>query len=334
MNSEIRGTVKGNRTLVRDYGNTPIDEITEPIGFNESVRIVNSVLEKEYPAISKSLKVDRGDGIITTMLLQDKLNRKFEKNVHKEWDEDQVKRNEKYYDKVVEFNKKRADEMRMMNPERAKLLPIQVFNSLRAFSLMNYPINEKGQLLMDVDRELVNVGKKQYFAFNRFGNINPLKFPVLLSHLKGLDEFQGMEKRHLLQIPEVKILRSYILSRGDKERFNRDLHKIYKYQKNLTNPKKLVGRILSKLDKIEINDDNLETNDYNTFIGPADKESVSALSRVLNKENLKQVAPYPQKLRKYFSKYLHAGKLKDEGKEKFADFMQIYPKKIDRDYNL
>lgn len=224
--------------------------------------------------------------------------------------------------------------MKMSNPERAQLLPIQVFNSLRAFALMDYPISEKGQLLMDADRDVVTVGQKEYFAFNRFGNINPLKFPVLLQHLRGLEEFRGMDRRHLLQIPEVKILRSYILSRGNKQRFNNDLQKIYKYKQSLTNPKKLVGRILSKLEKIDINDDALETSDFNTFIGPADKESVASLSRVLDKQNLTQVAPYPQKLKKYFKKYLYAGKLKDEGKEKFADFMQIYPKKIDREYNI
>lgn len=334
MNSEIRGTVKAPRTVIPDYGSEKIDEHKEPIGFKETVRIVNSVLEKEFPAISKALKVDRGDGIITTMMLQDKLNRKFEKNVHKDWDDEQVKRRDKYYEQVVAFNKRKADEMKMSNPERAQLLPIQVFNSLRAFALMDYPIDEKGQLLMDPERDIINIGQKQYFAFNRLGNMNPLKFPVLLDHLRGLEEFRGMLPRHLKQIPEVKILRSYILSKGNKQRFDNDLRKIYKYKQNLTNPKKLVGRILSKLEKIDIDDDVLQTSDYNTFIGPADKESVASLSKVLDKENLTQVAPYPQKLQKYFKKYLYAGKLKDEGKEKFANFMQIYPKKIDRDYNI
>lgn len=333
MNSDLRGIVKGRKTTI-NYGDHQLKELTDPIGFKESIHIVNSVLDKEYPAISKGMKVTRGDGIITTMLLQDKLNRKFEKNVHKDWDEDQVNRNENYYKEVVAFNRKRSNDMKMTNPERAQLLPIQVFNSLRAFGLTNYPINEKGQLMMNTEDDVVNVGEKQYFTFNKVGNINQLRFPVLLKQLQLIPDFEGMQKRHILQIPEVKILRSYILSKGDKSRFNRDLQKIYKYQQNLTNPKKLVNRILSKLDKIELDETELETKDYNSFIGPQDKESVDALSKVLDKENLTQVAPYPQKLNKYFKKYLHAGKLKDEGKERFANYMQIYPKKIDRDYNI
>lgn len=330
-----RGGIQGNKTRI-DYGDKNLKDLQEPIGFNESVRIINDVLEKEYPAISKGLKVDRGDGIITSMLLQDKLNKKFEKNITKNWDDEQNKRLDDYYDTVAKYNAKRAEDMKMHNPERAQLLPAEVFNSLRAFKLDSFPIDNNGRLLMspDLSDQVVTVGAKKYYAFNKKGDLNVLRVPVLFHKISKLSLFDGMKARHVKQIPEFKVLRSYILSRGNNAKFKRDLERIARYKQSLTDPNKLVNRILGKMDKISIKAGPLRNSEYNKFIASTDQKSVEELGNILSKENIVKVAPYPKKLKSYFKKYLTEGKLSNLGKSKFAEFVQIYPKSIDKDYNI
>lgn len=329
----LRGTVTGRKTVI-PYGDKNIKDQTDPIGFNESVRIVNDILAAEYPAITHGLKIDRGDGIITSLLMQDKLNKKIEKNLTKNWDEQQNKRNDDYYDTVAKYNAKRAEDMKMHNPERAQLIPQEVFDSLRAFSLDKYPISDNGRLLMDPDQQVIEANSKKYFAFDKKGNLNPLRLPVLFQQVSNLTQFTDFKPRHIRQIPEYRVLRSYILSRGDNGKFKKSLEKIKRYKDSLTNPKKLVNRILSKLDKVSLKTGALDNKEFNKFISSTDQKSVQELGSILDKGNLTKVAPYPGKLRSYFKKYLTEGKLTNAGKEKFAQFIQIYPKKIDKDYNI
>lgn len=329
-----KGKVLGNKTTV-EVGNTKLDTLKKPLGFSEVVKVLNAVLEKEYPALTKGLKVERGQGIITALEFQKALNNKFEKNFTKDWDEEMVKRNEKYYDRVAKFNKKRAEDMKMHNPERAQLLPVPVFNALRAFDLSNYPIDNDGRLLFNPDEAATTIGKSTYYAFNKKGELNHLKFPVVLKALKELSVFTGINKdRHINQIPEVKILKAYIRSNGNRNYFNKQLEKISKYKNSLTNPTLMAKRIMSKLTKIDINNDELQKKDFNKYVGAKDYKSMMNLAQVLKKENLVDVAPYPQKLKKYFDQYLNEGKLNDIGKENFAKIMEIYPKKIKKNYNI
>lgn len=328
-----KGTVYTPK-LSLDLGDVDVKNHKKPIGFIESTKILNTVLEKEYPAITQGLKVDRANGLITALAVQKLLNNKFEKNVQKNWDEAQNKRNEKYYNTVALYNYRRANDMKMHNPERAQLLPEKALDALRSFDLVNFPIDNNGRLLSDPEDYEVSIGQKKYYAFNKKGELNSLRFPVLYDKLHKLDFFANFrDKRHIMQIPEVRILRSYILN-GNNPKFHKDLKRILAYKNSLYNPELMAKRVVSKLGKIKLDTSNLTKQDFNKFISTKDIQSVNSLSEILKKENITDVAPYPQKLRNYFLKYLNEGKLNDTGKDKFAKFIEIYPKSIDKNYNL
>lgn len=312
-----------------------INKNTKPVDFADIAKGINTVLENHYPVLSNSLRKNREKGLDLALQTYTKLLNRGEKKFTDTFDEKQVARNEDWIKQRKLFNRKKAADLTILNPERALFLPQQVQNSLKSLRLGDkIPIDDRGNFLMPIgyiNDDFMTINNKQISFFDKQGNTKRLNQQILHFLIRQIPPFDKLDLKQYHQFPEVRILKTWINKRG---KFNSELQKISKQQKDLANPTKMSNRILQKLKKHNYMKDysknELTQDDVNRYMAPADLENAKNYARILQAKNMNPSSKRTYRVKDFFFDFLSKGKLKDEAKIELSKYMQNIPYEINK----
>lgn len=322
------GSVKHRKFLTRSpaLGAINIETNEMPVGFKSIINATKNVLDQQYPYYSKSLKRKRNWGLETVIDVFSNLSKKAENEGRKSYDLEELGRVNEYLKRQINYNRDKYSRDTILNSERSELLPIQVVNALKSFNLFDIPISSDGVLLSPFSSEgVVRIGQTKYYDWNKKGELNPLRIPRLRNIIA---EVTGVDSKYVIQFPEYRILRAWIGKRG---KFQNELQKILKYQNKMNDPKRMSKLISDKIASLTPNravPENVYEN-ARSFIHPSDMANLEELGeRVLLPESMTQFTTNKDRLKPFFNKMLNSGKLAQNVKRRFAEYMEKYPSDI------
>lgn len=308
------------------FGAIPIETAQNSIGFKSILEMAKTAMNEHYPYYAKSLKRKRNWGLEAMIDIYSNFSRKAEQNAKENYDAEEVARKNEFVRKQIDYNREKYRLDNILNSERAELLPIQVVNSLKAFDLLTVPISRDGRLLSPLENvDGFRLGAATYYSYNKKGEINPLKLPLLKAMIAYNTRVQP---KFVTQFPEYRILRAWISRRGQ---FQSELQKILKYQNKMNNPKRMARLIGDKIGSVrpnnEVNDNVYE--EARSFIHPSDMQNLRVLGdQILLPEQIQQFSTNKDRLKPFFNKMLNSGKLEGPIKRRFAAYMEKYPSDI------